>query len=258
MPIPTRTGYTFGGWKTSSGNVVVSTTQNTTIGNHTLSAVWTPKTYSVTYNANGGSGAGVTDTATYGTAYKTRSNTMFSRAGYSFSGWNENSSGTASDWTSWIGKDWTWTYDKNITLYAKWSVIPTTISANSTSISYTSGSSGSITVTAGGGGGLWTYSIVSSSKYASGGDMSGDGNYDHFEGNEPLKCIKISNTGQTSGGVSITCSGKYGYTIEGWSDKYDRPTGMKRYYITYQYTIRATSVYNGTYADITISFQAKY
>ena len=85
----------------------------------TLYAQWTASKYTVTYNANGGSGTMETDKATYGAGYVTKAN-AFSRTGYTFVGWNEKADGTGTDWTSWIGKSWTWTYTKNITLYAQW------------------------------------------------------------------------------------------------------------------------------------------
>lgn len=50
---PTREGYRFGGWFTSSsGGVKISAdTEVTTPSNHRLYALWTAKTYSVTYNS---------------------------------------------------------------------------------------------------------------------------------------------------------------------------------------------------------------
>ena len=130
-----RTGYTFDGWydKATGGEKVYNTDgscisgtywKNNTYkytGNLTVYAHWTAKKYTVTYNSNGGSGSMATDTVTYGTAYKTKAN-QFTKTGYTFVGWNEKADGTGSDWTSWIGKDWTWTYTKNVTLYAQWRV----------------------------------------------------------------------------------------------------------------------------------------
>ena len=130
-----RTGYTFDGWydKATGGEKVYNTDgscisgtywKNSTYkytGNLTVYAHWTAKKYTVTYNSNGGSGSMATDTVTYGTAYRTKAN-QFTKTGYTFVGWNEKANGTGSDWTSWIGKDWTWTYTKNVTLYAQWRV----------------------------------------------------------------------------------------------------------------------------------------
>ncbi len=122
LSTPTRTGYTFGGWYSNAactnkvGNGGASYTPTANI---TLYAKWTESSYTVTYNANGGTGTMSTDTVKYNESYTTRAN-GFSRAGYTFKGWNERADGTGTDWTSYIGRAWTWTYTKSVTLYAQW------------------------------------------------------------------------------------------------------------------------------------------
>ena len=51
-----RTGYTFAGWFTaaSGGTQVTAATIVSTASNHTLYAQWTANTYTVTFDANGG------------------------------------------------------------------------------------------------------------------------------------------------------------------------------------------------------------
>ncbi len=46
LPTPTKPGYHFTGWQKSDGATVTSTTQNTTVGNHTLAAKWKPSVVS--------------------------------------------------------------------------------------------------------------------------------------------------------------------------------------------------------------------
>ena len=81
--------------------------------------------YTISYNANKGSGSMSPDTVTYNTAYKTKKN-AFTRTGYTFTGWNEKADGTGTAWSlSSSGvyeanKTWTWTYTHDITLYAQW------------------------------------------------------------------------------------------------------------------------------------------
>lgn len=133
---PTRTGYTFTGWYDEKGNKVTGINEGCnatfsssedlyaklakrTIGNKTLTARWEPIHYTVTYDANGGTGTMSIDTATYNENYVTKAN-QFTRTGYEFVGWTTNADGSGSNWTSWIGKPWKWTYTKNITLYAQW------------------------------------------------------------------------------------------------------------------------------------------
>ena len=52
LPDITRVGYDFAGWSREDKTIVSPTTQNTTVGDHTLTAAWTPKTYSLTLYDN--------------------------------------------------------------------------------------------------------------------------------------------------------------------------------------------------------------
>ena len=121
LPTPTRTGYTFTGWTGSNGTTAQKTVTiaKGSTGNKSYTANWTPTTWTVKYDANGGTGTMSTDTATYNENYVAKAN-QFTRIGYEFAGWTENADGSGSNWTSWIGKPWKWTYTKNITLYAQW------------------------------------------------------------------------------------------------------------------------------------------
>lgn len=56
-PTCSKTGYTFAGWNGSYTNVD---------SNRTITALWTANTYTITYDANGGSGAPSSQTKTYG------------------------------------------------------------------------------------------------------------------------------------------------------------------------------------------------
>jgi uncharacterized repeat protein (TIGR02543 family) len=88
MPTPTRSGYTFAGWwtaKDSGGKKVAASTVCYASGNYTLYARWTPKTYTVTLNPNGGTVTPTTKTVTYGKAYGTMPTPT--RSGYTFAGW---------------------------------------------------------------------------------------------------------------------------------------------------------------------------
>ena len=123
LPTPTRAGHDFTGWTGSNGTTAQTSVvlAKGTTGNKAYKANWKAKTYTVTYNSNctTSSGTMATDTVTYGTDYTAKAN-GFTRPGYKFAGWTENADGTGSNWTSWIGKPWTWTYTRSITLYAQW------------------------------------------------------------------------------------------------------------------------------------------
>lgn len=93
---PTRTGHVFQGWGTSASDTSVNYdpgdeyTANEAI---TLYAIWKANTYSITYNANGGTGAPATQTKTYGVAL-TLSSTKPTRTNYTFKGWGASATAT--------------------------------------------------------------------------------------------------------------------------------------------------------------------
>ena len=78
-----------------------------------------PNTYTVSYNANGGSGAPASQTKTQGTTLKL-STTIPTRSGYIFKGWATSSSGSVV-----YNAGGSYTKDAAITLYAVWEKIAT-------------------------------------------------------------------------------------------------------------------------------------
>lgn len=113
---PTRTGYTFGGWATSSGGGVTYKPGATYSSNSsiTLYAVWWEWTYTVTYNANGGSGAPGSQTKRY-TQNLTLSSTRPTRANYNFLGWSTSANGGVN-----YNPGSTYSSNAHVTLYAVW------------------------------------------------------------------------------------------------------------------------------------------
>jgi len=115
---PTRTGYTFLGWSTSSSatSATYSAGSNYTANSAaTLYAVWKALTYTVKYDANGGSGAPGNQTKTYGVTL-TLSSTKPTRANYNFKGWGTSASSTTVSYAS----GGSYTANSGITLYAVW------------------------------------------------------------------------------------------------------------------------------------------
>ena len=122
-------GYTFAGWNTDPyGNGEdwtpwIGKTWNWSYSyDVTLYAQWKPKSYTVTYDGNGGTWGENTqwsESIAFGNNYTTYDN-FFDRYGYTFKGWNTDPYGNGEDWTPWIGKQWRWSYDYNLTLYAQW------------------------------------------------------------------------------------------------------------------------------------------
>ena len=126
---PSRTGYSFLGWSTSSTATSASYSPGGSItvspGTTTLYAVWKILTYSVTYNANGGSGAPAAQTKTYGVNL-TLSGTSPSRTGYTFLGWGTSSSATTASYQPGA----TYTANAALSLYAVWKIITYTVNYN--------------------------------------------------------------------------------------------------------------------------------
>lgn len=115
---PTRTGHTFLGWSTDK-NATTATYQPgglyTSNSGATLYAVWKINTYTVSYDANGGSGAPGSQTKTYG-ATLTLSKTKPTRTNYNFKGWSKDKSATSPTYSA----GGVYTEDAAVTLYAVW------------------------------------------------------------------------------------------------------------------------------------------
>ena len=117
LPTPTKAGYTFAGWYTSSsfsGTALPLEGTWTMEGNKSLYAKWIANTYSLTLHLDGGTYASSTSdihlTATYGEAYSLPTPT---KAGYKFAGWvNEDEESFASNGT--------WYSLSNVELTATW------------------------------------------------------------------------------------------------------------------------------------------
>lgn len=117
----TSWGATDTSWSGLSGtSISISTTMQSSTtayssakftGNATMS--WS--TYTVSYNANGGSGAPSNQTKTYGTSL-TLSSTKPTRTGYTFNSWNTKADGSGTKYASGAS----YTSNSAVTLYAQW------------------------------------------------------------------------------------------------------------------------------------------
>ena len=114
---PTRTGCSFQGWATSVSGGVVYAPGAVYSGNAsiTLYAVWKANTYTVSYNANGGTGAPSSQIKTYGINL-TLSSTKPTRTNYNFKGWGTSSSSTTVTYAAGA----TYSANSSVTLYAIW------------------------------------------------------------------------------------------------------------------------------------------
>ena len=87
-------------------------------GNTILYAEWTANNYTVSYNANGGSGSVASQTVTFNTTFTTRAN-GFTRTGYTFNGWGTSAGAAHSKYPN-ANTTYTYTTVGGTTLYARW------------------------------------------------------------------------------------------------------------------------------------------
>ncbi len=124
---PTKTGYTFNGWTGSNGSSPQTsvTISKGSQGDKTYTANWTAKSYTITYNCNGGSGSTASSSHTYDVAKNLSNNGCYKIAEgtngmiYYMAGWSTSSSATAATYTN--GQSVTNINNgSNTTLYAVW------------------------------------------------------------------------------------------------------------------------------------------
>ena len=117
----TRFGYVFRNWNTEAtggGTSYEDQAEIITGANLTLYAQWTqnaPATYTVSFNANGGSGSMPAQTVTANTSTPLNANS-FTRSGYTFSGWNTAANGSGTAYADRASV----TLNANLALYAQW------------------------------------------------------------------------------------------------------------------------------------------
>ena len=90
-----RSGYTFAGWVTSSSGTGTALNSGDTVevqaADVNFYPKWTPNTYTISYNLNGGSGSlsGAPTSYTSGNSLVTLPSSGFTRTGYNFGGWSQ-------------------------------------------------------------------------------------------------------------------------------------------------------------------------
>ena len=109
---PTCPGYTFAGWTPEVPATVPAS-------NVTCTAQWTPNTYTVAFDKNGGDGTMADQTFTYD-LISCLSSTGFTRTGYSFDGWAIALEGDVAYADGAAVSNLTHVAGGTVTLYAKW------------------------------------------------------------------------------------------------------------------------------------------
>ena len=124
LPTAKKTGYIFKGWEWDydKGLILgsVSSMLSAVYSPVYLKAVWEtePVNYTLSYNANGGSGSMSSQTVTEGQAVKLKTNT-FTKAGCTFTGWNTKADGSGTAYAD----NASLTLTEDTTLYAQWILI---------------------------------------------------------------------------------------------------------------------------------------
>ena len=239
-PTPTLTGNTFLYWRDGTTDLNYASQINpggtwTIVGNNTFYARWTPITYTVSFDANGGSGAPGSQTKTYNVTLALSSTTP-TRSGYTFAGWNTAANGTGTDYASGAN----YTSNSAVTLYAKWTGVSYTITYNGNGNN--SGSTASGTYTTGGS----AYTIASNgfvktgftfngwkdsagTSYAVGGSYSTSANLTliaqwvatsytvTFNGNGATSGSMANQTANTTTPLTANAFSRTGYVFMGWA-----------------------------------------
>lgn len=280
LPTPTRSGYTFKGWATSSSATSGSTGTYTPDATRTLYAIWGQQTYPVTYNANGHGTAPATQTKTHGENLTLRSfiaqdtstgytvsfnknngnstpNSKTSTLTHTQTSWNTKSDGSGTEYASGA----TYTANAAATLYAIWSTsngaitLPAGIARdNSTTTGYK--------VTFDATGGTCTTTYLTSQKTATYefdkwtvGSVSGT-RYDANASFTPTADTTMYATWAvkyTYGSINLPTPTRTGYTFKGWSTSKSATSG-----VTGTYTpTAATTLYATWQIDTwTVSYNA--
>ena len=143
ITVPTRTGYTFGGYYTSTngGGTQYIKADGTSARNWdkaeaaTLYAKWTAKTYTVTFDKQSGTGGTNSVAATYDSNMP--SATAPTRANYIFEGYYTSTNGGGTQYyNASMGSVRKWNIASNTTLYAKWKKVGYTLTVTSKNTTY--------------------------------------------------------------------------------------------------------------------------
>jgi uncharacterized repeat protein (TIGR02543 family) len=132
LPVPTKTGYAFGGWFDTgsfAGTAITKIDKGST-GSKIFYAKWTAITYTVEYNTNNGTGTTAASSHTYDVA-KALTTNGFARTGYAFAGWNAQANGNGTSYADGASvTNLTTAQGATVTLYAQWTAITYTVAYN--------------------------------------------------------------------------------------------------------------------------------
>ena len=127
LPTPTKTGHTFTGW--NNGTEVITVIAAGTTGSLDLTATWQAKSYTITFDYNGGTGSEATRDVTYGSTV-TDLPTVTPPTGHVFLGWKKEDNSVFNNGDQYL-------FDRNMTLTAYFGEKFTVTINNTTAASFT-------------------------------------------------------------------------------------------------------------------------
>jgi len=110
-------GYTYAAGYDNNGSEEILRGNIAGDGSLVLKVYYAANPYSISYNANTGTGD-MTDTGVYFNENATLSTNAFARTGYTFVGWNTEANGTGIPYED--GYVFTYNISDDLTLYAQW------------------------------------------------------------------------------------------------------------------------------------------
>ena len=122
-----REGYAFKGWSTTqTGIVEYADGASYSAGNSNIDlyAIWTANKYTITFNANGGSGGPTPASVIYGEAMPALIASVPTQTGYYFDGYYDAPIGGTMYYTKDLVPVGIWNKPYDATLYARWTAIP--------------------------------------------------------------------------------------------------------------------------------------
>ena len=122
LPTPVRPGYIFEGWYSAKtgGDKITTSTVVSNAASHTIYARWTAISYTIVFDANGGTGSMSNIAAVYDQNVTLNGN-VFTRDGYVFKGWSTSPTATTATYTDKQSvSNLTTTNGGSVKLYAVW------------------------------------------------------------------------------------------------------------------------------------------
>ena len=235
LPTPTRANYTFDGWQVNGAGAYVTSSYVVT-DNVTLKAHWTSAGFTVSFNANGGSGS-MSSVSNVSGSYTLPNCSFTAPTNYSFAGWTVGAP-TNGDYTA---KDQSITVSSNITLYARWKCTDT---INRATTGVTSGTTNYSD---------WSGKTASSSAVYAGNSAGGNNS------------IQLRSNNNNSGVVTTTSGGYVTSVVVTWNsntssgrtlDVYTKTSAYSAASDLYSSNTRGTnrgSIVYGTSTTITLS-----